>query len=251
MRFIFLLLVTASLFACGKETNDSKQEAVSTPKSAAKQSVSQTTEGKHFQALMADDKICELLTVNELKSLFPTDATIKMSGHSFMNNYSCTYSWDRVDAEAREKAMLSNMMQSMQDNSKKIPMRQRISTHELTLSLKATKATAHNFMPPKLTEQQLQARIKAAQEAAAKKLSDEQKALAGDMANNMMEKMMQQNNENQAIEGIGDAAYWSKIGGDGLNVLLGSTQLYIAPMIADSMEEDIENAKKIALKVIQ
>ena len=47
------------------------------------------------------------------------------------------------------------------------------------------------------------------------------------------------------MDGIGDSAYWTAVGGGSLVVLSGNSKVSISPMIGDNIEEDIENAKLI------
>ncbi len=60
-----------------------------------------------------------------------------------------------------------------------------------------------------------------------------------------MEEKFRRNNKNIEVKGVGEGAYRSLISNGGLNALVGNTKVYVSPMIGDSVEEDIENAKKI------
>ena len=61
---------------------------------------------------------------------------------------------------------------------------------------------------------------------------------------------MKQNNQNEAVEGLGDAAYWTNVGSGGLNVLGGDVQMYIGPMIAETAEADKDHAIAIARAIL-
>ena len=247
-----LLAISSSLLlaACGGDnventTSNDKQVSQSQPTSANKQ------QGTKLAKFMSAETICDALPTSTLAALFQTAETIETSGGDYRERYSCSYSWNKADKAEREKLMMENIMQAAQGKAEKLPMRLKSPSNQITLTLLPSKKTAANFIPPKLTEEQLQARIEAAKEAANKRLSEEQKALAGDAANSMVERMMQQSNQNVTVDGIGDAAFWTEVGSGGLNVLVGEVEIYIGPMIADTAAEDLENAKKIAAALLK
>ena len=238
---LFLLLV-----ACGGDS--SHQQNSTSDVAVEKQTEASIVSEKasNLSAYLSADSICAALDVKDLQQMFNTTATIKTNSSSYRNNHSCSYTWERPDKAEREKILMDSMMKTAHGKSEKIPMRQKSTQYQLSVSLSHSQSNAANFMPAKLSEEQLQARIESAKEMAAKRLTDEQKALAGDAANSMVERMMQQGNQNEEIAGVGDAAYWTRVGSGGLNVLVGDVQIYIGPMIADTEAEDIINAKKIA-----
>lgn len=243
-----LLVISSSLFltACGGDS----AENTSPKDSQVSQKQQATNANKHQDSQLAQfmsaETICDALPTSTLAALFQTTETIETSGGDYRERYSCSYSWNKSDKAEREKLMMENIMQTAQGKAEALPMRLKSPNNQITLTLLPSKKTAANFMPPKLTEEQLQARIEAAKKAANKRLTEEQKALAGDAANSMVERLMQQSNQNVTVDGIGDAAFWSETGSGGLNVLVGEIEIYIGPMIADTAAEDLENAKKIA-----
>lgn len=246
-----VLTMTPCLFlglvACGSDqSNNPSDKVLGNDQQPAKKTESMAVAGSPLKDFMSDDKICSVVNVDDLKAVFKITTEIGTVQHSYGNNFTCKFMWDKADSEAREKLMLDSMMAAAQNGGKgKLPMRQRVPSSELSISLSDARRTASNYVPRKLTPEQLQVQIDAAKAAAEKRLTDDQKALAGDMANSMVEKMMQKNNENQVVEGVGDAAYWSKVGFGGLNVLSGDVNVSIAPMIGDTEEADIENAKLV------
>lgn len=185
---------------------------------------------------MSMDGVCELMSVEEVKQMFSITAEVKARPSEYSGEFSCQYNWDREDAIDRMKLLTSGQ---------KLPRRQTAPNGELRIALSESKRSKSNFVPAKLSDEQLNARIKAAQKATNDRLSDEQKAVAGDMAGDMVANMLRKNNQNQEIEGLADAAYWSKVGMGGLFVLDGNTQIYVSLMIADDEATDIENAKKV------
>ena len=243
MKTIILLITSTTLLAaCGGDGVETQASATSTEVQHS-QAVGDSSKLKQF---MHAEEICDVLSTTDIQQLFQTSATIERAGIDYRSRYSCTYTWDKPDKAAREQLMLTNTMQAAQGKAERLPMRLKMPTNQITVTLSETKKSAVNFMPPMLTEEQLADRIKQAKEAANKRLSKEQKQLAGDVANSMVEKLMQQSNQNQKIDGLGDAAYWTAVGTGGLNVLLGRVEIYIGPMIADTANEDIAHAKNIA-----
>ena len=247
---MILLTATLVLAACGDDSNQPKTTASGDEPKATAVVDSPSVQTGFLQSKLSDASICEVFTVSELKQMFPTESQVQADETEYRSRYSCNYNWDRPDAKSREKAMLENMMQAAQGKAEKMTMRQKMPSNQLTITLQESKRSADSFMPPKLTEEQLQERIKAAKEMAAKRLTDEQKSLAGDTANEMVEKLMKQNNQNEAVDGLGDAAYWTNVGSGGLNVLAGNVQIYIGPMIAETEAADKENAVAIARAIL-
>jgi len=250
IKSTILLAGTLFLTACGDDTQQAKTTASNDDANTTAVVESPPAQAGFLHAKLAEKSICEVFTVSELKQMFPTENQVEASETEYSSRYSCNYNWDRPDAKSREKAMLENMMQAAQGQAEKMTMRQKMPSNQLTITLQESKRAADNFVPAKLTEEQLQERIKAAKEMAAKRLTDEQKSVAGDAANEMVEKLMKQNNQNEAVEGLGDAAYWTNVGSGGLNVLVGDVQMYIGPMIAETAEADKDHAIAIARAIL-
>lgn len=239
--FTFLTLL---LSACGGEPNEqtSNDKASSKASSAGKSS--------SLSAYLSEQSICDVMAPAELQKIFATDQSIETRASSFRENFSCAYSWDRLDRAEREQAMLSNIMASVKGDGAKLSMRERALSHEVTIGLTKSRATAENFVPRKLTQEELDAQVKRAQERAAERLTDEQKAIAGDAANDMMARLLEKNNQNEAVSGVGDAAFWSNAFTGSLEVLDGDVKISITPLVADSKAEDLENAKQIAALIL-
>lgn len=248
-----LVLVTSALIlaGCGGDGGDNKSSVASAEVSQNQASNKATGDSSKLKQFMNADNICDVISTTDIQQLFQTSATIDGSGFNHSNRYSCTYTWDKSDKDAREKLMMENMMQAAQGKAERLSMRLKMPTNQITITLSESKKSIANFMPPVLTEKQLADRIKMAKDAANKRLSDKQKEVAGDAANSMVERLMKQSNQNQKIDGVGDVAYWTAVGTGGLNVLLGEVEIYIGPMIADTANEDIENAKNIANILLQ
>ncbi len=256
MKTISLILSSALfLSACGSDSNksDSQAKTIDTEKNQVSTPVVSTpmTKPSSLLTLMSEEKVCGVLDSAAIQSMFNTTAEIKTSVMSFGNSYSCDYSWDRTDREERESNVIKHAMLVAQGKAERLTMRQKISEHQFNVSLSEYKGKAEYFVPRKLSDEELQAQIDRAKKAASDRLTDDQKAVAGDAASSMVESMLKKNNQNTTVDGVGDAAFWSKIGMGGLNVLDGTVKISISPMIGDTVAEDLENAKKIAALILQ
>jgi len=240
-----LTLITVLLTSCGSDTENhsGKADQVNLNKQTAV-----LLKDSKLTKFMQEDSVCNALSIETIKKIFNVNAEIKIqpSTSRYSTGVTCNYSWDRPDAEERKQKLLMSITEQMQKNARKIPMREKVLESNISIKIEEFKGNPNHFMPAKLTEEQLQKQIADAQKRANDRLTDSQKKLAGDAANSMMEKMLRQNNNNEQVAGVGDKAYWSSVGGGGLNVLSGNAKLFISLMVADTDEEDKENTKMIA-----
>ncbi|MFK7732932.1 MAG: hypothetical protein AB8B48_15025 [Pseudomonadales bacterium] len=239
-KVFFLPAIIAGLTACGGESSDSSQVAGS-------DAIKIVQGGDSALAkFTSDEAICDALGTDKITSAFGAETEIKAQASSYRERFTCNYSWDRPDAEERQQKMISSMMAKAQGKGgATLSMREKTPSNQISLTIAVSKRAAENFVPRKLTEEQLQAQIDAAQKRTQERLSDEQKAVAGDMASSFTESLLKKNNQNEEVKGVGDAAFWSKVGFGALNVHSNGMEINIAPMIADTEEADIENAKRI------
>jgi len=251
MKRILILIITAMtiLTACGEDKTSNHSKNANNPKNSSPVKV---TESK-LSRYMLEDTVCNALSVDNIKKTFNvvTEITFEGSTNRYTSGVTCNYSWTRADAKEREEKFMTYIIDQMQGKVEKISMRKRTTKSNISIKIEQFKGNADRFIPAKLTEEQLQKQIENAKKRANDRLSDEQKKVAGGMANNMMEKMLRQNNQNETIEGIGDGAYWSPVAGGGLSVLSGNTKMFISLMIGDTQEQDIDNAKKIAQLILK
>jgi hypothetical protein len=247
MNKIFLVSVLAMTLASCGDKEDSLKKAQST-------TVNLTT-NSHLIKFMDQKAVCDVISTQAIHKLFNSSNDVKTtpSGHAskHSNSVTCNYSWDSADIEQRKEKMMTYMVDNAQGKAEKRPMREIMLKYNFSVRLEEYNRKPESFIPPKLTEEQLQNQISAAKQKAAERLTDQQKKIAGKAANSMMENLLRQNNENISIAGIGDAAYWTAVGGGSLNVLSGNIKLSISPMIADTAEDDIQNARSIADLIIQ
>ncbi|TDR16855.1 hypothetical protein [Marinicella litoralis] len=245
---LMLAVTCVALTACGAD--EATTNTSTTNLNDHENSVADEAPRSALKEYLSEGTVCDVLDQESLRNTFGIQTEIKARVSSFSNKYTCSFSWERADADERMNAMISGTVMTADGKMKKIPMRQRVTDSELSITLSQSDRSAENYLPRKKTEQELQTQIDAAKKAANDRLTDEQKAAAGDVANDMVEKLLKKNNENQIIEGVGQAAYWSRVGFGGLNVFTNGVEVYIAPMIADTQEEDIENAK-LAFQLLQ
>ncbi len=237
------------LISCGdKESSRSSSGESSSP-------IEVKLKASKLTKYMDKASVCDLVSTDTTQKLFNTSKEISFNASGYASKRSssvtCNYSWERADVAERKEKFMTYTIDQMQGKVEKIPMRKRALEHNFSVRLEEYKGSPEQFMPAKLTEEQLQRQIASAKEMAAKRLTDEQKKVAGNAANSMMEKLLRQNNENIKIDGVGDSAYWTAVGGGSLVVLSGDMKLSISPMIGDDLEQDMENAKNIALLVLQ
>lgn len=237
INLLMILSLSLLLVACGDESPDAAKSKTERPSSAGSSKLSQ---------YMSEDKVCDVLDDETLNTLFAATTEIKKRAGSFRDNFSCSYSWPRPDAEERQKNITSAMLASMTGEGPKQTMRDRMLEYQVTIGLRPSQRTADNFVPRKLTEEQMNQQIAAAKKRANERLTEEQKEVAGDAANNLVESMLRKNNENEEVAGVGDAAFWTKLGSGSLEILAGNVQLTVSPIIASTQTEDSDNAKRIA-----
>jgi len=250
MKNIFTISILAmALSACGGD------EAASSDPSKAKSATIKMATNSKLTKFMEQNTVCDVISVETVQKAFKTTLEIKTVSSAYSSKYSnsvtCKYSWVRADAEEREGKAADYLMQQMLGKADKIPMRLRVSEHSFSVRLEEYKAKVENFMPIKLTEEQLEKQIAAANKRAAERLTDEQKKIAGKAATSMMENLLRKNNENIKIDGVGDAAFWTAVAGGGLNVLSGNIKMSITPTIGDNVKQDMKNANTIAKLIVQ
>ncbi|MFK8010895.1 MAG: hypothetical protein AB8B80_02575 [Marinicellaceae bacterium] len=247
-KFILIIASLTLLSACGQDNQSDNTDT----QSQGDQVVSIKSSPSKLAKYMLEDTVCNALSVDELKQLFNVTTEVKIAGQT--NNYSsgvtCSYNWTRSDAAERKEEFIDYTIQQMQGKVEKISMRQRTTESNISIQVDEYKGQLTRFVPVKLSEEQLQSQIELAKKRAEERLTDEQKKVAGDMANSMVEKMLRQNNNNEVIDNLGDGAYWSNVAGGGLNILSGNTKMFISLMIGDTQEEDKQNAIKIAKSIL-
>ena len=255
-----LVLCSASLLlvaACSesKAPNDkASAERTNTEASGETPKQSNATSRSALSAYVGE-KICDILPTSELKAQFGAPDSLTTESKISRNSSKCNYSWPHPDAEKRKQAMLEQMMQNVQRKAgEKIKLNLRAMASDLSVDvdLKETKSTAANFVPRKLSEEELQKKIAQANEEANKRLTDEQKkALGGDGVGGMIGGLMRKSNERVEINGVGEAAYWLPMMGGSLSVLAAGYELTISPMLADDEAGNIEAARKVAAAILR
>jgi len=243
-KIVSISILSLFFSACGGGDSSEGSSAPLDTKVSAKVSDSLLSK------FMSKSSVCEIISAQAVQKSFNSSYVMTLDPREHKSKYSssvtCNYSWGRSDAEQRKEKFMTYIVDQMQGKVEKVPMRQRTLEHNFSVRLEAFKGDPENFMPAKLSEEQLQSQISQAKNMAAKRLTDKQKKIAGKAANSMMENMLRQNNENFKVEGIGESAYWTAVGGGSLIVLSGNIKVSISPMIGDTLKEDINNAKIIA-----
>ncbi|GHA00575.1 hypothetical protein GCM10008090_06820 [Arenicella chitinivorans] len=242
IKIIICISLIALLSACSREStapnNQNHLDAVA-------------SNNTKFSTFLSEAQICQILEAEKIAAYTAGQGEPEKAASSYRETYTCTYTWPRPDAEERQQKVLEATMASMRGEGERLSMRERMTDYQITISARQSKRNANTFVPQVLTEAQIQAQIETAKKRAAERLTDEQKAVAGSAADDMVERLIRKNNENQRVKGIGDAAYWSNLSSGSLQVLAGDIELSISPMLADSKQADMENAKQIAVTILK
>lgn len=253
-----LTLISATLLllaACGDTTtatSDGTDRAKPTSAVAAdKTTRAATGNSSSLRAYLGDD-ICDILPASAMKSLFDAPDTVKKEAKAGKSSAKCTYSWPRPDAEERQQAMVQQMIGNAQGKKANLDVRKVTSNFSISVSLAKTKTSAANFVPRKLTEEQMQKKIDEAVEATNKRLTEKQReALGSNGAEKMVSGLIRKSNQRVEVDGVGEAAYWLPMMGGSLSVLANGYKLTISPIMADDEAGNIEAARKIALAILR
>lgn len=249
LRTLFLTALTALvLTACGGQSSDSGQSAKAND-AADTQSAASSDLDK-----FAGKNICGILDKKALASLFSPQTDVETKSRVSRRGASCTWTWDRPDAEERKQAMIKAMMERMKPGSKgKKPKMSAYSLdYSVRVELQQTSSTAKNFVPRKLSESELQEQIAEINKRTQERLTDKQKQVAkksgiGGMAGRLLRKA----NEREVVAGVGDAAYWVPVSNGSLRVLHGNKAIVISSSIADDQKASLDVAKKIYAAITQ
>lgn len=247
-RCIPIFVFTLCVVACGGTAQDDAASSASPDRHSSNEVAVESRSD-----LPSAEAICALLSDAFLNDLVGTQQTIEREAGRFGDAVHCNFSWPRPDAEARQAAAMEQMMEAMRSgDTSKMSVASLSTDYNISVSATATAAHADQFIPPQLTEQQLQQRIDQASAAAEKRLTDEQKAVLGEGgAGEMAGKMIRAANKRVVVEGVGDAAYWQFVAGGVLQVLHDGLQWSISNDLADDSEGQIDIATKVARTIIQ
>lgn len=256
-RLYRLVLCSAPLLvavACGDAVTPTDSDSDAKEPAAAVQAAAKTAAGSGLGRFTADN-ICDILPVSVLQEKFGAPADLTGKPYNRRGLTSCSFSWPRPDAKEREQALTAKLMENMQKKAgerSKMDMRALSSDYTLGITLKETKVTPANFVPAKLSEEQLQKRIDQTTQASNKRLTEEQKSVLGkNGVSGVAGKMIRMSNERVVVEGIGDAAYWMPIAGGSLSILADGYQFTISPNLADDDADNIEAAREVAKAILR
>ncbi len=238
-----IALISLFVFACGGKKNEGTSTTDTENSSAEEQAeamVEKTLKDAGAYEFLTEDKPCEVLTMAMVKEVMNPQAEVEKS-----DAYGCIYEWDRPNRAEIDEQM------------KKAPLKEITKfrptfTVDLMIS-KANGATPERFMPKKMSKQQQDAIAEKTVEEANKKLTDKQKKVIGDDAAKAFTKKMLDkvnNAEYVTVEGVGDAAYWSPIGGGNLMVLAGDKVLTLGVFVDEDLDKNIVKAKELAQKIL-
>ncbi|MGA8278237.1 MAG: hypothetical protein WB784_08590 [Rhodanobacteraceae bacterium] len=239
-------LVTLFLTACSGASPDSDSAASvgGSPTALPQRAGANTGQLASF----AGEDICKILLPADIQRLFAPQAEVKTTPRISKRRAACSYVWPRPDAEERRKAMMAEMVRQMHPggDATKLASRAFSTNYSISVSLRETRAGPGNFVPKKLSDTEIEARVQRVRKRAEKKLTDTQKQVVGAHGvERMAGDMLRAANERKVVEGVGDAAYWSSVGSGSLRVLVGHQELVIGVNVADDEAGNLQAAKNI------
>ncbi len=242
-KTITLILTSLILMSCSDDSNQSSSSQASkssAPTIAVKES--------KLVGFINKENPCNLILPTEkLKQGLNIQTEIRISGSAHKGTLYCDYNWDKADKAERNEKYKFYLSDRMSKKVEEVSKRLRATTSSFRITLSETKARADRFVPPPKSEAEIQRLVDRATKRASDALTDEQKALAGDAANEMVASLIRKSNQTTEIKNVGDAAYWSNLTGGILYVLDGNARIEISIIqIGNTMEEDMGNATKIA-----
>jgi hypothetical protein len=243
-KILTLILTSLIIISC---SNDDKQTQ------GSQSTVVEVAKESKLVSYISKENVCNLIvSTDKLKQSFNIQIEINVSGNEYNGSAYCDYSWDRADKAEREEKYKYYLSDSMSGKIKKISKRMRTSQSSFRIKLSETSIKADRFVPEVKSEEAIQKLVDAAKKSTSDALTDEQKALAGDSANNMVESLIRKSNQTTEIKNLGDAAYWSNLMDGMMYVLDGNANIELSIIqIGNTIEEDKDNAAKIARLLVE
>lgn len=247
-KILTLILTSLMLISCSDDDNQTSSTQGSNSKAVAI-----TVKESKLVGYINKENSCNLiLPADKLKQAFNIQTEIRIDGSEYKGSAYCDYNWDRADKAERNEKYQYYLSQRMSGKTKEVPKRLRAITSSFRIVVSETTGQADRFVPPQKSEEQIQLLVDRAKKRTSDALTDEQKALAGDSANDMVESLIRKSNQTSEIKNVGDAAYWSNLIGGMMYVLDGNARIELSIIqIGNTMEEDMENATKIAKLLVE
>lgn len=253
-QFIILTLVIV-LSACSAETNSEQavtNKAMTINNQSAQNPVKTqavNTQGVDLSTYMKDDTICSIMAEADLVKMFNVPGKI-VTEVEHSGAATCRYSWHYGSLEARKQATNNshnnNFGQQSKYNARAISNEAR-----LIISLAPAEKPVTEFVPEILSEAVIDAQVEQFKKDTTQLATSIEPSKLNQLAQKRKQALMKKNQMNIQIDAVGDAAYWTQIGGGGLHVLVGQAHVYISPLIATTVGGDIENAIAVLAKIAE
>lgn len=172
------------------------------------------TEKPIFHEFASEDRICDVIDQEKLIKAFHITTELNIRAEETNGNFACFYFWEFTDEVLWSKHSFKNELKNKGELDESAIRRLRHGSGQIDILLLDLKRYATNFTPVP-NEQQL------------------------------IEWLIATDDQNQTIDNLGESAYWSPIRDGELYVNVKGFQIVITPMIGNTQEEDLENAKKI------
>lgn len=242
----FLLFVFIFLCSCkGESPQEPSKKAYSDTNDDTINTGTHTKKMSELYSFMSESHICEVIDQQKLIKIFNIKTKLNTSAHETNGNFSCDYFWEFPDHVVYSRLQLMSEMRNSGQTNESLFRRLSYGSGQLGITLIRSKRKANNFIPPKLSKQEQKSYIKQAKATARKRQINDRNALGPEAVEKAINGMIDENYQNLIIEDLGEAAYWSPIRDGTLNVYINGIEIIIMPMIADTKEEDLDNASKI------
>lgn len=254
IAILTLILTSLMLISCSDDNNQSSStQGTQGSKSSNSEAPAIAVKESKLIGFLNKENSCDLiLPVDKIKQALNIQTEIRVNGSEYRGDTYCDYNWDKADKAERSKKYQFYLSERMSKKIEEVPMRLRAITSSFRMVVSKTNAQADRFVPLPKSEEEIQILVDRAKKSASDALTDEQKALAGDSANDMVESLIRKSNQTTEIKNLGDAAYWSNLIGGMMYVLDGNAHVELSTIqIGNTMEEDMKNATIIAKLIVE
>ncbi|MCB1581538.1 MAG: hypothetical protein R3E90_00450 [Marinicella sp.] len=208
-----LCLIFLILLSCGGGTNEVDDQSIISAKKVKGSEESNRTH-EQLSKYKSEESICDVIDQKKLIEMFNISTKLNQTTHETNGNFTCDLFWDLTRETLVSKQLLMNDLKSKGKLDQAASRRLRHGSGELAISIIDLELLT-NKMTPKPSVQQL------------------------------FEWSKPQNIQNQDVDDLGDAAYWSPIRNAMLSIFIHDHEIVIMPKIGNTLDEDFENAIKV------
>jgi hypothetical protein len=208
-----LFLIFLILSSCGGKTNEVDDLSI---KNANKIKGSEVSNRKYEQLsrYKSEESICDVIDQKKLIEMFNISTKLNQTTHETNGNFTCDLFWDLTRETLVSKQMFMNDLKSKGKLDQAASRRLRHGSGQLAISIIDLELLTNNITPKSSVRQ-------------------------------LFEWSKPQNIQNQDVDDLGDAAYWSPTRDAKLSILIHDHEIVIMPEIGNTLDEDFENAIKV------